>query len=418
MVSLHGITIFLNHKLIRINKMSTDKPLKGMRVIEMGQLIAGPFTGSILGYFGAEIIKIEPITGDPVRYWRLTENNTSYWWHSVSRNKKSITLNLKSEEGIQIAKDLILKSDVLIENFRPGTLEKWGIGPAELEKENPGLITARISGYGQTGPRSHLPGYASVCEGFGGFRYVNGFPDRPPVRPNLSIGDTLAGLHAAMGVLLAYIQREKDPNNKGQVVDTAIYESVFNLMEAVVPEYSGCGAIREPSGSTITGIVPTNTYVTSDDKHVIIGGNGDSIFKRLMKAIDQPGMAADERFEDNIGRVEHEKELDAAIEKWTSEHTSEEVLSIMDEVSVPAGPIYSVEDMMKDEHYIARGMFEEVEANGRPLKIPAMLPILTETPGGTDWSGPELSQHTNEILSELLGKNAEEIKKLNEGGVI
>ena len=398
--------------------MSTDKPLKGMRVIEMGQLIAGPFTGSILGYFGAEIIKIEPITGDPVRYWRLTENNTSYWWHSVSRNKKSITLNLKSAEGIQIAKDLILKSDVLIENFKPGTLEKWGIGPAELEKENPGLITARISGYGQTGPRSHLPGYASVCEGFGGFRYVNGFPDRPPVRPNLSIGDTLAGLHAAMGVLLAYIQREKDPNNKGQVVDTAIYESVFNLMEAVVPEYSGCGAIREPSGSTITGIVPTNTYVTSDDKHVIIGGNGDSIFKRLMKAIDQPGMAADERFEDNIGRVEHEKEIDAAIEKWTSEHTSEEVLSIMDEVSVPAGPIYSVEDMMKDEHYIARGMFEEVEANGRPLKIPAMLPILTETPGGTDWSGPELSQHTNEILSELLGKNAEEIKKLNEGGVI
>jgi len=398
--------------------MSTDKPLKGMRVIEMGQLIAGPFTGSILGYFGAEVIKIEPITGDPVRYWRLTENNTSYWWHSVSRNKKSVTLNLKSEEGIQIAKDLILKSDVLIENFKPGTLEKWGIGPAELEKENPGLITARISGYGQTGPRSHLPGYASVCEGFGGFRYVNGFPDRPPVRPNLSIGDTLAGLHAAMGVLLAYIQREKNPNNKGQVVDTAIYESVFNLMEAVVPEYSGCGAIREPSGSTITGIVPTNTYVTSDNKHVIIGGNGDSIFKRLMKAIDQPEMAADERFEDNMGRVEHEKEIDAAIEKWTSEHTSEEVLSIMDGVSVPAGPIYSVEDMMKDEHYIARGMFEEVEANGRPLKIPAMLPILTETPGGTDWSGPELSQHTNEVLSELLGKNAEEIKKLNEGGVI
>lgn len=398
--------------------MSTDKPLKGMRVIEMGQLIAGPFTGSVLGYFGAEVIKIEPITGDPVRYWRLTENNTSYWWHSVSRNKKSVTLNLKSEEGIQIAKDLILKSDVLIENFKPGTLEKWGIGPAELEKENPGLITARISGYGQTGPRSHLPGYASVCEGFGGFRYVNGFPDRPPVRPNLSIGDTLAGLHAAMGVLLAYIQREKDPNNKGQVVDTAIYESVFNLMEAVVPEYSGCGAIREPSGSTITGIVPTNTYVTSDNKHVIIGGNGDSIFKRLMKAIDQPEMAADERFEDNMGRVKHEKELDIAIEKWTSEHTSEEVLSIMDEASVPAGPIYSVEDMMKDEHYIARGMFEEIEANGRPLKIPAMLPILTETPGGTDWSGPELSQHTNEVLSELLGKNAEEIKKLNEGGVI
>ena len=394
------------------------KPLDGMRVIEMGQLIAGPFTGSVLAYYGAEVIKIEPPTGDPVRYWRLTENNTSYWWHSVSRNKKSVTLNLKTDKGRQIAKDLILKSDVLIENFKPGTLERWGIGPEDLKKENPGLITARISGYGQTGPKSHLPGYASVCEGFGGFRYVNGFPDRPPVRPNLSIGDTLAGLHAAMGVMLAYIQRQKDPQSKGQVVDTAIYESVFNMMEAVVPEYSGCGAIREPSGTTITGIAPTNTYITSDDKHVIIGGNGDSIFKRLMIAIDRPEMADDARFEHNMGRVEHEKEIDAAIEKWTRAQTSEEVLSTMDEASVPAGPIYSVEDMMNDEHYIARGMFQEVEANGRILHIPAMIPLLTETPGGTEWPGPELSEHTHEVLSELLGKNAEEIKKLGDEGIL
>ena len=394
------------------------KPLDGMRVIEMGQLIAGPFTGSVLAYYGAEVIKIEPPTGDPVRYWRLTENNTSYWWHSVSRNKKSVTLNLKTDKGRQIAKDLILKSDVLIENFKPGTLERWGIGPEDLKKENPGLITARISGYGQTGPKSHLPGYASVCEGFGGFRYVNGYPDRPPVRPNLSIGDTLAGLHAAMGVMLAYIQRQKDPQSKGQVVDTAIYESVFNMMEAVVPEYSGCGAIREPSGTTITGIAPTNTYITSDDKHVIIGGNGDSIFKRLMIAIDQPEMAEDTRFEHNMGRVEHEKEIDAAIEKWTRAQTSEEVLSTMDEASVPAGPIYSVEDMMNDEHYIARGMFQEVEANGRTLHIPAMIPLLTETPGGTEWPGPELSEHTHEVLSELLGKNAEEIKKLGDEGIL
>lgn len=401
-----------------MNKASQDKPLSGMRVIEMGQLIAGPFTGSVLGYFGAEVIKIEPITGDPVRYWRLTENNTSYWWHSVSRNKKSITLNLKSEEGRQIAKDLILKSDVLIENFKPGTLERWGMSPDDLKKDNPGLISARISGYGQTGPRSHLPGYASVCEGYGGFRYVNGFPDRPPVRPNLSIGDTLAGLHAAMGVMLAYIQREKDPNGKGQVVDTAIYESVFNLMEAVVPEYSGCGAIREPSGSTITGIVPTNTYLTSDDKHVIIGGNGDSIFKRLMIAIGRPDMAEDPRFEHNQGRVENEKEIDAAIEKWTREHTSDEILTTMDEVSVPAGPILSVEDMMNDEHYIARGMFQEVEANGRTLHIPAMLPILTETPGSTEWPGPELSEHTEEVLTELLGKDEGEITQLREDGVV
>ena len=401
-----------------MNKAKQDKPLSGMRVIEMGQLIAGPFTGSVLGYFGAEVIKIEPITGDPVRYWRLTENNTSYWWHSVSRNKKSITLNLKSDEGRQIAKDLILKSDVLIENFKPGTLERWGMSPDDLKKDNPGLISARISGYGQTGPRSHLPGYASVCEGYGGFRYVNGFPDRPPVRPNLSIGDTLAGLHAAMGVMLAYIQREKDPDGKGQVVDTAIYESVFNLMEAVVPEYSGCGAIREPSGSTITGIVPTNTYLTSDDKHVIIGGNGDSIFKRLMIAIGRPDMAEDPRLEQNQGRVENEKEIDAAIEKWTREHTSDEVLTTMDEVSVPAGPILSVEDMMNDEHYIARGMFQEVEANGRTLHIPAMLPILTETPGSTEWPGPELSEHTEEVLTELLGKDEGEITQLREDGVV
>ena len=401
-----------------MNKASQDKPLSGMRVIEMGQLIAGPFTGSVLGYFGAEVIKIEPITGDPVRYWRLTENNTSYWWHSVSRNKKSITLNLKSDEGRQIAKDLILKSDVLIENFKPGTLEKWGMSPDDLKKDNPGLITARISGYGQTGPRSHLPGYASVCEGYGGFRYVNGFPDRPPVRPNLSIGDTLAGLHAAMGVMLAYIQREKDPDGKGQVVDAAIYESVFNMMEAVVPEYSGSGAIREPSGSTITGIVPTNTYITSDNKHVIIGGNGDSIFKRLMNAIGRPDMANNPKLEQNQGRVDNEKEIDAAIEKWTKDHTSDEVLSIMDEVSVPAGPILSVEDMMKDEHYIARGMFQEVEANGRTLQIPAMLPILTETPGTTEWPGPALSEHTDEVLSELLGKDEKEITQLRENGVL
>ena len=401
-----------------MNKAKQDKPLSGMRVNEMGQLIAGPITGSVLGYFGAEVIKIEPITGDPVRYWRLTENNTSYWWHSVSRNKKSITLNLKSDEGRQIAKDLILKSDVLIENFKPGTLERWGMSPDDLKKDNPGLISARISGYGQTGPRSHLPGYASVCEGYGGFRYVNGFPDRPPVRPNLSIGDTLAGLHAAMGVMLAYIQREKDPDGKGQVGDAAIYESVFNLMEAVVPEYSGCGAIREPSGSTITGIVPTNTYLTSDDKHVIIGGNGDSIFKRLMIAIGRPDMAEDPRLEQNQGRVENEKEIDAAIEKWTREHTSDEILTTMDEVSVPAGPILSVEDMMNDEHYIARGMFQEVEANGRTLHIPAMLPILTETPGSTEWPGPELSEHTEEVLTELLGKDEGEITQLREDGVV
>lgn len=400
--------------------MTTDgkpeRPLHGVRVVEMGQLIAGPFAASMLAYFGAEVIKIEPpVTGDPLRGWRkLDEDGTSYWWRSIGRNKQSVTLDLRCDEGRELAAKLIRDCDVLIENFRPGTMEKWGLGPEEFQADNPALVYTRVSGYGQTGPKANKPGFASVCEAYGGFRYVNGFADRPPVRPNLSMGDTLAGLHAVIGTLLALIGSNKV--GQGQVVDVSIFESVFNLMEGVVPEYSGAGLVRQPSGSTLTGIVPTNTYLCSDGKHVVIGANGDSLFVRMMQKIGCKHMAEDARFADNAGRVEHEAEIDAAIEQWAAEHTSSEVLQAMDDVRVPAGPIYNVQDMFEDEHYKARGLFETVENGESSLDIPAIPPLLSRTPGITDWAGPELGQHTEQVLSRYL--SAEQLKQYRENGVI
>jgi crotonobetainyl-CoA:carnitine CoA-transferase CaiB-like acyl-CoA transferase len=396
-----------------------QRPLDGYRVLEMGQLLAGPFAASMLAYFGAEVIKIEPPgEGDPIRTWRVMKDGVSLWWHSLGRNKKSVTLDLRTPKGRAIARELALKSDVLIENFRPGTLEKWGLGPADLWPENPGLVYGRISGYGQNGPYATKPGFASVCEGVGGFRYVNGFPGDAPVRPNLSIGDTLAGIHCVIGVLLACIQRSRDPQKRGQVIDAALYESVFNLMEGVVPEYSGAGVIREPSGSTLTGIVPTNTYRCKDGKFVIIGGNGDSIYKRLMQAINRPELADDPRMANNAGRVVHEKELDQAIGHWTSSLTAAGVLEILGKADVPSGPIYSVADMFTDPHFNARGLFEEVQVNGQPLKIPAMMPFLSATPGRTDWPGPTVGAHNAEVLGDLLGYKPDEIRTLSRDGVI
>ena len=382
---------------------AAPRPLEGIRVLEMGQLLAGPFAGCVLGYFGAEVIKIEPPGGDPIRGWRVVRDGTSLWWASLGRNKKSVTLDLGTPRGREIAKQLAAKCDVLIENFRPGTLEKWGMGPQELKNLNPELIVARVSGYGQTGPYAAQPGFASVCEGFAGFRYVNGFPDRPPVRPNLSMGDTLAGLHAVLGILLSLTARLRGKAAAGQVVDVAIYESVFNLLESVVPEYDGAGVVREPSGSTLTGIVPTNTYQCADGKYVIIGGNGDSIYQRLMRAIGRPEMAEDPRFATNAKRVENEEEIDEAILAWTKARGAADVLAVLREAGVPNGPIYSVADMMADPHFRARGMFEQVEVNGKPLKIPAIPPLLGETPGGTDAPGPALGAHTEEVLGQLLG---------------
>jgi crotonobetainyl-CoA:carnitine CoA-transferase CaiB-like acyl-CoA transferase len=403
-----------------MSNTSNARPLDGFRVLEVGQLLAGPFVGSLLGYYGAEIIKVEtPGDGDPIRKWRvLDENGTSYWWRSLGRNKKCITANLRTDEGRDIVRRLAEQSDVIVENFKPGTMEKWRLGPEDLQASNPGLIYARISGYGQNGPYASRPGFASVCEGVGGFRYVNGFPGQAPVRPNLSIGDTLAGLHSALGILMACIHRMKDPEGRGQIIDTALYEAVFNMLEGVVPEYDGAGVVREPSGSTLTGIVPTNTYRCSDNKFIIIGANGDSIFKRLAEKMGRPDMAADPRFEDNAGRVEHEKEIDDAITEWTDSLSSEDALKAMEEVQVPSGLIYSVVDMLADEHFKARGLFEEVDVNGTSLKIPGMVPKLSRTPGRTDWAGPEVGAFNDEILGGLLGFSDDELKSMQDQGII
>ncbi|HEX4951931.1 MAG TPA: CaiB/BaiF CoA-transferase family protein [Thermoanaerobaculia bacterium] len=396
------------------------RPLDGIRVLEMGQLLAGPFAATLLAYFGAEVIKIEPPrTGDPIRGWRgLDESGTSLWWRSVGRNKRCITLDLHSEEGRALTRRLAAKVDVLIENFKPGTLERWGLGPEELQRDNPELILARVSGYGQTGPSSHLPGYASVCEGVGGLRHVTGHPGEPPVRANLSLGDSLAGLHTALGVLLALFDRLRRRPSRGQVVDVAIYEAVFNMMEAVVPEYDRLGQIRGPSGTTITGVVPTNTYPTRDGRFVIIGGTGESIFRRLMAALERPDLGEDPRLATNAGRVEHQEELDRVIAAWTAARSAQEVLAAMAAADVPAGPIHDVADMVRDPHFQARGLFERVDTETGPLTLPAILPKLTDTPGRTEWAGPNLSAHTREVLSGLLGLSEAELDGLQARGVI
>ena len=397
-----------------------SRPLDGIRILEVGQLLAGPFAGSMLAYYGAEVIKVEPPgEGDPLRQWReLDEDGTSWWWRSLGRNKKCITADLRSEEGRDLVRRLASDCQVIVENFRPGVMEKWGLGPADLWVENPQLVYARISGYGQDGPWSAKPGFASVCEGVGGIRYVNGKPGEAPMRPNLSLGDTIAGLHTALGIVMACLHQANHPGSKGQVIDTALYEATFNLLEGVVPEYDGAGVIREPSGSTITGIVPTNTYRCADGKFIIIGANGDSIFKRLCEKMGRSDMAQDARFDTNAGRVEHEPEIDQAVAQWTGALDSMQALSLLDEARVPSGPIYSVADMMVNEHFIARGLFEEVDVNGKPLKIPAMIPRMSATPGRTDWAGPEVGAFNEEVYRDLLGLSAEEIADLEERGIV
>ena len=392
------------------------RPLEGLRVIELGQQLAGPFTGTILGYFGAEVIKVEPPGGDPIRGWRVVRDGMSLWYRSLGRNKKSVTLDLKSERGRELVMELLATADVVIENFRPGAMEKWGLGPDAVKARNPGIIYTRISGYGQDGPYSSKPGYASVTEGFGGFRYVNGEPGEAPVRPNISLGDTVAAIHAALGVALAVIQKHK--GGEGQVIDVALYESVFNLMEGVVPEYDGGGVIREPSGTTVTGIVPTNTYRCDDGKFVVIGGNGDAIFKRLMSCAGRSDMGENPAMADNAGRIVHEQEIDEALAEWCAAHSSTHIINELEEARVPVGPIYSVEDMLADPHYNARGMFEQVEIDGVPLKIPAIMPKLSATPGRTDFPGGAIGDHNDEVLQGILSLSEEEIATLRKDGVI
>ena len=353
--------------------------------------------------------------GDPIRNWREVKDGTSLWWRSLARNKKCISLDLKTAEGRDLVKQLLKTADIVVENFRPGVLEGWGLDPESLRADNPDLIYARISGYGQTGPYAEKAGFASACEAISGFRHVNGYPGEAPVRPNLSLGDTISGLHAVLGILMAL--RSRDRGDGGQVIDVALYESMFNLLEAVVPEYDGANQIREPSGTTVTGIVPTNTYRCADDKYLVIGGNGDSIFARLMTAVGRDDMARDSKYASNAQRVIHEAEIDQLLSNWCANQSLAAAMEILEAHRVPCGPVYSVADMMADKHFQQRGLFEQVEINGQPLKIPAIMPKLADTPGATDWPGPEIASHTDEILQEL-GLNAGQIADLKSAGVV
>ncbi len=399
--------------------MQAQKPLEGVRVLEMGQLIAGPFAGQMLAYFGAEVVKIEPPgKGDPLRNWRvLDDTGTSYWWSSIARNKHSVTLDLSKKEGQAIALKLLEKTDVLIENFRPGKMESWGLGPDAFKQSNPGLIYTRVSGYGQSGPYAERPGYASVCEGMGGMRYVNGFSGEAPVRANLSLGDTFAGMHAVIGTLLALFKRQGE-GGAGQTIDVSIIESVFNMMEGVLPEYDGAGVVREPSGTTVTGIVPTNTYACADGRFIVIGGNGDSIFARLMRAIGQPDLAIDPRLANNAGRVTHEAEIDSVLSAWAASLNSSDALSLMHDSGVPAGPINAISDIVDDEHFQARETFETVRVNGQQRVLPAVHPKLGTTPGATEWAGPALGEHTDSTLKRWLAVTDDALLRWRKQGVI
>ena len=386
--------------------------LNGLKVVEMGQLIAGPFAGKTLGDFGADVIKIEaPGGGDPLRNWRLIKDGTSVWWQVQSRNKRSIALDLRSQDGQEIAKKLVKEADVLIENFRPGTMEGWGMSYEELAKDNPGLIMLRISGYGQTGPYRDLPGFGSIGEAMGGLRHLTGEPARVPVRCGISIGDTLAALHGTVGVLTALYHRKVN-GGQGQVIDVALHEAVFNVMESLVPEYSAFGVVREPAGSALPGIAPSNAYRCGDNGVVLIAGNGDSIFKRLMTAIGRDDFGRDPTLADNAGRVRRVDELDQAIEAWTLQRPAAEVLAILGEVKVPAGRVYTAKDIVEDPHFQARDMILKQETrDGYTVDVPGVVPKLLGTPGSVRSSAPGLGDDTDAVLGEI-GFSAQDIAAL------
>ncbi|MBK5502655.1 CaiB/BaiF CoA transferase family protein [Peribacillus sp. TH14] len=396
------------------------KALEGLRVLEMGQLIAGPSASRLLGEFGAEVIKVEtPETGDPIRTWRVVENGTSLWWYVQSRNKKSITINLREAEGQRLIRELVKEIDIIIENFRPGTMEKWGLGYEELKVINPRLIMIRVSGYGQDGPYRDKAGFGSIGEALGGLRYITGYPDRPPTRVGISIGDSLSALYSVIGALMAVHHRDVNGTGEGQVIDVALYESVFSMMESTLPEFDRAGVIRERTGSKLPGITPSNTYLCSDGKYVVIGANGDAIFKRLMNAMRRSDIAENPRFENNSKRSEHADFLDALIEEWTKSMPFDEVMAHLDEAKVPAGAIYSIEDIVNDPHYKARQMIQEVDVEELGiLKMPGIVPKMSETPGTIEWAGPKLGQHTDEVLIEKIHLSEEQIKSLKEKGII
>ncbi|MFZ6732589.1 CaiB/BaiF CoA transferase family protein [Undibacterium sp. Ji42W] len=390
-------------------------PLAGIKVLELGTLIAGPFCSRMLAEFGAEVIKVEsPDGGDPLRQWRVLKDGTSLWWSVQARNKKSITLNMRQEQAREIARRLALDADIIIENYRPGVLEKWELGFEDLKAINPATIMVRLSGYGQTGPLKDLPGFGAIGESMGGLRHVSGHADRPPVRVGISIGDSVAALHGVIGAMMALRHRDVTGGRwngkqgdtciagQGQMVDVALYESVFNLMESLVPEFDYAGVVRERTGGALPGIVPSNTYTTAEGGNIVIAGNGDAIFHRLMTAIDRDDLAQDPDLVRNDGRVPRTEEIDAAIQAWCSGRDIDAALQILKAADVPVGKIYSVRDMMTDPQFLARQMFEQhAFEDGTPVKLPAITPKMSETPGQTQWLGPRLGQHNQEVLSGL-----------------
>ena len=392
-------------------------PLAGVRVLELGSLIAGPFCAKTLADFGAEVIKVEPPgDGDPLRRWRKMRNGVSLWWQVQSRNKRSITLDLRKPEGQEAVRRLAARSDIVIENFRPGALERWNLGWQQLSAANPKLVMVRISGYGQSGPYRDRPGFAAIAEAVGGLRYVTGYPDRPPVRPNLSIGDTLASLHGVIGALLAL--RHIQAGGGGQVIDVALYESVFNVMESLLPEYDAQGVVRERSGSSLPGIAPSNLYPCNDGSYVLIAGNADSLYRRLMSAIGRADLRDDPALAKNDGRAAQMERIDKAIAEWTSRYSQQEVLQKMEEAEVPAGRIYSAADIAADPHYAARGMLvDSIAGDGEPLKQPGVVPKLSATPGTIRRAAPKLGEHTDEVLGEA-GYTKAEIAALREKGIL
>ena len=397
--------------------MTTSQALSHLRVIELGQLIAGPFAAKTLADFGADVIKIEPpATGDPLRKWRLLKDGTSVWWQIQSRNKRSIALDLKQAEAQDIVRQLVQDADVLIENFRPGAMEGWGLGPDELLAINPKLIMLRISGYGQTGPYRDKPGFGVVAEAMSGLRHLTAEPGRVPVRVGVSIGDTLASLHGVIGILLAL--HERHTSGKGQVIDVALYEAVFNCMESLLPEFSAFGAVREAAGSALPGIAPSNAYKCKDGGYVLIAGNGDSIFKRLMHTMGRDDLGQDTALADNAGRVKRVDEIDAAIGAWTATRTVEQVLELLDAASVPAGRIYTVADIAADPHYQARDMIlQTVMADGSTLALPGIVPKLSRTPGSHRRNAPEIGQDTDAVLQDI-GLTASQIQALKDKGIV
>jgi formyl-CoA transferase len=403
--------------MIRAMNHDSNTALAGLKVVEMGQLIAGPFCGKTLGEFGADVVKIEaPGSGDPLRNWRLLQDGTSVWWQVQSRNKRSVAIDLRAAEGQDIARRLIAEADVLIENFRPGTLEGWGLGWDDLRRINPGLVMLRISGYGQTGPYRDLPGFGAIGEAMGGLRHLTGEPGRVPVRVGVSIGDTLAALHGTIGVLLALYHR-KAHGGPGQVIDVALHEAVFNVMESLLPEYSAFGAVREAAGSALPGIAPSNAYRCADG-YVLVAGNGDSIFRRLMEVVGRPDLAAAPDLQGNAGRVARVDELDAAIGAWTLARPIDEVLRLLGAARVPAGRVYTAKDIHEDPHYRARDMIlRQVTRDGREVDVPGIVPKLSGTPGSVRSSAPRLGDDTDAVLREA-GLTAEQISLLRSKGAI